>query len=42
MRLAPVPLFFAKDPKQAISMSGMSSRTTHGAQTAVDACRRVR
>ena len=39
MRLAPVPLFFAKDPKQAISMSGMSSRTTHGAQTAVDACR---
>ena len=39
MRLAPVPLFFASDPKQAISMSGMSSRTTHGAQTAVDACR---
>jgi ADP-ribosyl-[dinitrogen reductase] hydrolase len=39
MRLAPVPLFFARDPKQAISMSGMSSRTTHGAQTAVDACR---
>ncbi len=39
MRLAPVPLAFSRDPMQAISMSGMSSRTTHGAQTAVDACR---
>ena len=39
MRLAPVPLFYARDPGQAISMSAESSRTTHGAQTAVDACR---
>ena len=39
MRLAPVPLFFANDPEKAIMVSGMSSRTTHGAQTAVDACR---
>jgi ADP-ribosylglycohydrolase len=39
MRLARVPLFFAGDPAQAIQMSGMSSRTTHGAQTAIDACR---
>jgi len=39
MRLAPVPLFFASDPEKAIMVSGMSSRTTHGAQTAVDACR---
>jgi len=39
MRLAPVPLFFAEDPEEAIEMSGDSSRTTHGAQTTVDACR---
>ncbi len=39
MRLAPVPLFFAGDPSQAIDMSGDSSRTTHGAATCVDACR---
>ncbi len=39
MRLAPVPLFFAPDPEEAIRMSGESSRTTHGAQTCVDACR---
>ena len=39
MRLAPVPLFFAGDPSQAIDMSGESSRTTHGAATCVDACR---
>ena len=39
MRLAPVPLFFARLPSVAIQMSGESSRTTHGADTAVDACR---
>ena len=39
MRLAPVPLVFAGDPLQAIDMSAQSSRTTHGAITAVDACR---
>ena len=39
MRLAPVPLFFAGDPRQAIDMSGESSRTTHGVATCVDACR---
>jgi ADP-ribosylglycohydrolase len=39
MRLAPVPLFFASDPAEAILRSGDSSRTTHGAATAVDACR---
>jgi ADP-ribosylglycohydrolase len=39
MRLAPVPLLYAQDPEQAILMSEESSRTTHGAQTAVDACR---
>jgi ADP-ribosyl-[dinitrogen reductase] hydrolase len=39
MRLAPVPLFFASNPKQAIEYSGESSRTTHGTKAAVDACR---
>jgi ADP-ribosylglycohydrolase len=39
MRLAPVPLFFAERPAEAIERSGESSRTTHGAQTPVDACR---
>ncbi|MEM7036644.1 MAG: ADP-ribosylglycohydrolase family protein [Bacteroidota bacterium] len=38
MRLAPVPMFYAKDPQEAIRMSGESSRTTHGATAAVDAC----
>ncbi len=39
MRLAPVPLFFAKNPEAAIERSGDSSRTTHGATVCVDACR---
>ena len=39
MRLAPVPLFFANDPEVAIAHAGDSSRTTHGAREAVDACR---
>ena len=39
MRLAPVPLFFAHDPVEAIEKSGQSSRTTHGARVCVDACR---
>jgi ADP-ribosylglycohydrolase len=39
MRLAPVPLFFAANPAEAVERSADSSRTTHGARTAVDACR---
>jgi ADP-ribosyl-[dinitrogen reductase] hydrolase len=39
MRLAPVPLFFARDPRLAVRMAADSSRTTHGATTAIDACR---
>ena len=30
MRLAAVPLFFARDPETGVRMSGESSRTTHG------------
>ncbi len=39
MRLAPVPLAFARKPRSAIEKSGESSLTTHGASEAVDACR---
>ena len=39
MRLAPVPLFFARMPQEAIEKSAESSRTTHGAKEAIDACR---
>lgn len=39
MRLAPVPLYFARDARLAIELAGESSRTTHGARAAVDACR---
>jgi len=39
MRLAPVPLFFASNPKEAIHYASESSRTTHGAKAAMDACR---
>lgn len=39
MRLAPVPLRWAKHPEVAIEKAGASSRTTHGTITAVDSCR---
>ncbi|QGP92302.1 ADP-ribosyl-[dinitrogen reductase] glycohydrolase [Neomoorella glycerini] len=39
MRLAPVPLFYARKPREAVEKAGESSRTTHGAKEAVDACR---
>lgn len=39
MRLAPVPLFYAKSPLEAINRSAESSCTTHQATTAIDACR---
>lgn len=39
MRLAPVPIFFARHPAEAVRLSGESSRTTHGAVASVDASR---
>ncbi len=39
MRLAPVPMYFAGDPAEAIARSADSSKTTHGAEEAVDGCR---
>jgi ADP-ribosyl-[dinitrogen reductase] hydrolase len=39
MRLAPAPLFYAADPVACLARAADSSRTTHGATAAVDACR---
>lgn len=39
MRLAPVPMFFVDNIDDVIHFSGESSRTTHGAAEAVDACK---
>lgn len=39
MRLAPVPMAYHDNPARAIELSGESSKTTHGAPAAVDACR---
>jgi ADP-ribosyl-[dinitrogen reductase] hydrolase len=39
MRLAPVPMRYATTPARAIELAADSSRTTHGARVAVDACR---
>jgi ADP-ribosylglycohydrolase len=39
MRLAPVPMAFAADAREAVSRSGDSSRTTHSARECIDACR---
>lgn len=38
MRLAPVPMFFLADNDKVKHYSALSSRTTHAAQTCVDAC----
>jgi ADP-ribosyl-[dinitrogen reductase] hydrolase len=39
MRLAPVVLAYRASPEQAIHFAAESSRTTHGAPAALDACR---
>ena len=39
MRLAPVAIFYAANPRKAIDYSAASSRTTHRAREPVDACR---
>ncbi len=39
MRLAPVSLLYAGRPREAMDRAAESSRTTHGAAAAVDACR---
>ena len=39
MRLAPVPMFYARRADLVLRMCADSSRTTHGARQSVDACR---
>jgi ADP-ribosyl-[dinitrogen reductase] hydrolase len=39
MRLAPVPLLYSEDIKEAIKISGESSRTTHQSQLSIDGCK---
>ena len=39
MRLAPVPMYYVDDTSNVLFYSGESSRTTHGTEEAVDACR---
>lgn len=39
MRLAPVVMFYHPDRERVLHCSGESSRTTHGAQECIDACR---
>ncbi len=39
MRLAPIPMFFHGRNADPVALAGESSRTTHGAAVAVDACR---
>lgn len=39
MRVAPVVIWYASDPAMAMSRAAESSLTTHGAASAVDACR---
>lgn len=39
MRLAPVALYYEHDPVVLVQKAGLSSKTTHGAEEAVDACR---
>jgi ADP-ribosyl-[dinitrogen reductase] hydrolase len=39
MRLCPVVLAYSADPEQAINKAADSSRTTHGSELCIDACR---
>ncbi|UJR07642.1 hypothetical protein I4U23_011930 [Adineta vaga] len=39
MRLAPVPLFFYRQPERAVHLAGESALLTHGDPKAADACR---
>lgn len=39
MRLAPLPIWYASDPAEAMARAAAGSRTTHATEAAVDACR---
>ena len=39
MRLAPIPMYYAHSPKDALYFAALSSKTTHANEMCVDACR---
>ena len=39
IRLAPVPMFYARHPREGMDRSGETSKTTHGTVVCIDACR---
>lgn len=39
MRLAPIPMFYARNRAAAQQFAALSSRTTHGSKACLDACR---
>lgn len=39
MRLAPIPLFYHNDIKNALEKAALSSKTTHATTTCIDACK---
>ena len=39
MRIAPVPMYYARDASTAVALATDSSRVTHAAREAIDACR---
>ncbi len=39
MRLAPVPMFYVDNPREAAEKAALSAKTTHGALECLDACR---
>lgn len=38
MRLAPIPIFYYKDPESLVKYASLSSQTTHAAPQSIDAC----
>lgn len=38
-RIAPIAVFYHRNPRRAVELAGESARLTHGHQTAIDACR---
>ena len=38
-RMAPVAMFYRKNPDKAIEVAGQNARLTHGSKTAIDACK---
>jgi ADP-ribosylglycohydrolase len=41
MRIAPIPLFYANQPRKAVRIAKDASRITHGAPDAVEACQQM-